>query len=69
MKNRLRIISLVNKSKAQYLMKTHKFNIEAPKSVAQAYALDKKNGNTLREDAIAKDMKDVSPAFKKLDNG
>ena len=40
-----------------------------PKPVAQAYAPDKNNGNTLWEDAIAKEMKGVSPAFRKLDNG
>ena len=31
-----------------------------------AYALDKKNVNTLCTYAIAKDMKDVIPSFKKL---
>ena len=47
MKKRLRIISSVKKRNAQYLKKTHKIGIEVPKSVAQAYALDKKNGNNL----------------------
>ena len=41
------IISLVKKRNAQYLKKTHKFGIEVPKSVAQAYALDKKNGSNI----------------------
>ena len=31
LKNRLRIISLVKKSNAQYLNKIHKFGIEVPK--------------------------------------
>ena len=39
------------------------------KSVAQEYALDENIGNTIREDSIVKEMKDMSPAFKKLDNG
>ena len=69
MKKRLRIISLVKKRNAQYLKKTHNFGIEVPKSVAQAYALDKKNVNTLWECAISKEMKDVIPAFKKLESG
>ena len=43
LKKRLRIISLVKKRNAQYLKKTHKFGIEVPKSVDQAYALDKNN--------------------------
>ena len=37
--------------------------------VAQAYALNESNGNTLWADAISKQMKDVSPDFRKLDNG
>ena len=47
LKKRLRITSIVNKSNARYLQKTHKFGIEFPKSVLQAYVLDKNNGNTL----------------------
>ena len=66
LKKRLRIIYLANKSNAQYLKKTHNFGIEVPRSVAQAYALDKKNGNTLWADDISKEMRDVIPAFKKL---
>ena len=47
MNKRLSIISLVKKMNARYLKKTHKFGIEVPKSVAQAYAPDKKNLNNL----------------------
>ena len=65
LKKRFRIISLVKKRNDFYRKKTHKFGIEVPKSVAQAYALDKKNINTLLEDSISKEMKDVSPALKK----
>ena len=54
LQKRLRIISLVNKRNARYIKKTQKFGIKVPKSVAQAYALDKKTGNTLQLDAIAK---------------
>jgi hypothetical protein len=38
-------------------------------SVAEAYALDKKNANTLWADSIAKEMKNVKIAFKILANG
>ena len=69
LKKRMRVISLVKRINARYLNKTHKFVIEVPKSVAQAYTLDKKNGNNLWENAIAKDMKDVRPTFKKLEDG
>ena len=69
LKKILRIISLVKKRNSLYHKKTYTFRIEVPKSVAQAYALDNKNGNILWEDAIYKEMKDVSPASKKLENG
>ena len=49
------------------MKKTHKFGIELPKSVAHALELDRQNGNTLWADAIAKEMKDVRPAFRILD--
>ena len=68
LKKRLRIIYLINNRNACYLNTTHKFRIEVTESVAQAYALDKNNGNTLWLDVISKEMKDVSPAFSKVDN-
>ncbi len=34
----------------------HKFRIRIPKSVAEAFQIDKENGNTYWADAIAKDM-------------
>ena len=37
--------------------------------VAQAYALNESNGNTLWADAISKEMKDMRPTFRKLYNG
>ena len=48
-----RILYVVKTINAQYLKKTHKFGIGVPKSLAQAYALDKKNSNTLWEYFIA----------------
>ena len=69
LKKRERIISLVKKRSARYLKKTHKFGIELPKTVAEAYALDKKNGNTYWADAIEKEMRNVRIAFKTLENG
>ena len=68
MKKSLRIISLIKKGNDRYLKKTHQFGIELPKSVAQTYALYKKNGNTFWTDTTAKRMKDMSPAFKTLYN-
>jgi len=40
-----------------------------PKTVKEALELDKKNGNTLKADTIAKEMKDVRVAFKILVDG
>ena len=68
LKKRLRIIHLVKKRNALYLKKNHKFGIEVPKSVDKEYEMDKKNGNNLCADTIDKDIKDASPAFRKLDN-
>ena len=63
------IIVLVNKRSTRFLKKKHKFGIKLLRSVAEAYALDKKNGNTLRVDSIAKEMKNVRVAFKILAKG
>jgi hypothetical protein len=56
LKKRDRIISLVQKCQTRYLKRTTKFVIELPKTVQQALELDRKNGNTLWADAIAKEM-------------
>ena len=69
LKNILRIISLAKNRNARYLKKNHKFVIYFPKYVSQVYALDENNENTLWDDGIDKDMKNVSPVFSKLDNG
>ena len=64
------IISLVKKrGNARYLKKTHKFGVEVPKTEAEAYALDKKNGDTKWADAIAKEEADVRPAFEIIEDG
>ncbi len=66
LKKRDRIISLVRKRTTHYLKRTHKFGIEVPKTVKEALALDRKNGNTLWVDAISKEMKEVRIAFNIL---
>jgi hypothetical protein len=63
-------ISLVRKQTTRYLKRTHKFGIEMPKTVKEALALDRKNGNTLWADAIiTKEMKEVCIAFNILPDG
>jgi hypothetical protein len=69
LRKREHIIALVKKRTTRFLKKTHKFGIEVPRSIAEAYALDKKNGNTLWADSIAKEMMNVRTVFKILANG
>ena len=69
LKKRDRIISAVARRSARYLKRTHKFGIELPKTVKEALALDRKNGNTLWADGIAKEMNEVHKAFDILPDG
>ncbi len=52
-----------------YFKKNMKFGIEVSTSIDHALEIDKRNGNTLWADAIAKEMKDVHIAFKCLNPG
>ena len=61
-KKRDRIIAKV---KSKYWQQTHKYGIRIPKTVQEALAIDKENGNTLWRDAICKEMQNVRPAFEK----
>jgi len=63
LRKRDHIISLVKQRQTRYLKKTHKFGIQVPKSVKEAYELDQTNGNTLWADSLTKEMKDVKVAF------
>jgi hypothetical protein len=58
-----RIIAAVTKS---YHKRTHKFGIEFPKSWDDCVKLDKENDNTLWQDAVMKEMKNVRITFKIL---
>ena len=60
-----KIISAV---KQRVKKRTHKYGIEVPRTVEEAYLMDKQNKNTLWRDAIHKEMKNVSIAFKILDS-
>ena len=50
---------IVSKVKAKYWRLTHKFGIELPHSVAEAYAIDKQTGTLHWTRAIEKEMKKV----------
>ncbi len=69
MRKRDKIIFLFRRRTTPYLKRTHKFGIEIPKTVKEALALDRKNGNTLWADAIAKEMREVRIAFNILPDG
>ena len=64
LKRRNRIIAAVNKRQAK---KGFQFGIEVPTSVADAIRIDRKNGNTLWQDAIKAEMDTVSVAFRVLE--
>ena len=65
LKKRDAIIALV---KSRVVKRTHKFGIEVPTSVDHAIEIDRRNGNTLWQDSMAKEMYNVSVAFKILEN-
>ena len=47
----------------------HKFGIYIPNNIKEAIPLDEKNGNTMCQDAYAKEMYQVGIAFKTLKYG
>jgi hypothetical protein len=54
---------IISKVKTRYWMKTNKYRIEMPKAVRHALAIDVRNLDSAWRDAIAKEMKNVMPAF------
>ncbi len=69
LRKRDQIISLVCRRTTRYLKRTHKFGTEISKTVKEALALDRKNGNALWADAITKEMREVRIAFNILPDG
>ena len=67
LKRRNRIISKV---KSRYWKTTHKFGIELPHSVEEAFAIDHRNGNNFWREAIEKEMSKIRGmgAFERYDN-
>jgi hypothetical protein len=65
LKNRSRIIDDVTK---RYHKRTHKFGIEVAKSWDDCFRLDKENDNTLWQDVVRKDTKNVRIAFQILND-
>lgn len=66
LKKRDAIISAV---KTRVRKTTHKYGIEIPASVEHAMRIDRENGNTMWQDAVSKEMRNVGIAFEILDEG
>ena len=64
LKKRQLIISKVKARAARYLKRNEKYGIKIPRNMNEARILDEENGNTLWQDAIAKELANVSVAFK-----
>ena len=54
---------IISKATTKYWERTHKYGIEIPKTVQDAMRIDRENGNTLWQDAISLEMKNVRVAF------
>jgi len=57
----------IKKVKSKYWRTTHKFGIEIPKTVEEAYEIDRATGASHWARAIEKEMRNVKVAFEKLD--
>ena len=58
---------IISKVKTKYWRTTHKFGICIPKSVIEAYQIDRDTGTDFWTKAIEKEMKNVRIAFEKLE--
>ena len=59
---------IVAKVKARFLKKYHKFGVEVPTLVEEAYIIDQNNNNTIWRDLIKKEMTNVAVTFHILDH-
>lgn len=55
---------IIAKIKSAYWQTTHKYGMKIPKTVQEALAIDKENGDTLWWDSIIKEMDNVRIAFE-----
>jgi Reverse transcriptase (RNA-dependent DNA polymerase) len=58
----------IKKAKSRYRKWTHTFGVELPKTVAEAYAIDQRTSSKLWTLAVAREMLNVRPAFKFVDD-
>ena len=69
LKKRDRIISFVQKRQTRHLNKNHKFGIGLPKTFIENHYPDKKIGNTLWDNEISKEMKNMKIDFYIMSDG
>lgn len=59
--------AIIAKVKSKYWARTHKYGIRVPKSIKEAIAIDKENGDTRWMDAVRLEMKNVRVAFNEYE--
>jgi len=59
---------IISAAKSRYWKRTHKFGIWIPKMIEEALQIDQETGTDFWHLAIEKEMKNVMPAFKILDD-
>ena len=57
----------LSKVKSKYWEKTHKYGVRIPKSIKEAIAIDKENGDTMWMDAIRKEMTAIRGAVEEYE--
>ena len=57
---------IISKVTAKYWRTSHKFGIKVPKTVDEAYNIDRRTGTTFWTEAITKEIKNVRVAFEVL---
>ena len=58
---------IISKVKSKYWRTSHKFGIQVPKTVKEAYYIDRQSGTDFWTKSIGKDMKNFHIVFEKLD--
>ena len=58
---------IISKVKYKYWRTSHKVGILVPKTIKEAYEIDRQSGTDFWTNAISKDMTDIRIAFEKLD--
>jgi len=60
---------IISKVKSKYWLRTHKYGIRIPKSVKEAFQIDKEEGNTYWTDAIHEEMEKIKRDAVKVHDG